>query len=91
MVVLDQKDGAARHADRDRELLGHRPEQVMKIERSREVGGHASEHAGRRREARQAVPDAGGRTVAHREQQGERADRRQREHGRIQVDADCPG
>ena len=71
----------------DGELLGHGAEQVMEVERGGEVGGHAAEHAGRRREARQGVPHARGRAVAQREQQGEGADRREPEHGRIEVGA----
>ncbi len=85
VIVVDQQDGAARHADRRGELLGHRAEQVMEIERGGKVGGHTAQHAGRRREGRQGVTHAGGGTAAQGEQQGESADRGQPEHGRNQL------
>ena len=91
MVALDQQDGAARHAHRGGELLCHRAEQVVQVERSGEVGGDAAEHAGRRREARQGVLHAGGRPVAQGEHDGQGADGGEGKDGRVDVGAALEG
>ena len=87
MVALDQQDGTARHADRGGELLGHRAEQVVQVERGGEVGGDAAEHAGRRREVRQGVLHARARAGGAGRAEGERADGGERKDGRIDVGA----
>jgi len=81
MIALDQQDGAGAHTDRDGELLGHRAEQLVKVERGRKIGGHASEPCRRRREMRQAALSAAGAALTEHDQQSDQqregADRRQ--------------